>query len=649
MEFLLISSPNLEEAHAAALRKALSAAPLLAPVDGPLGFFDHQELFVAANGHQSTDIVTVCTDGHGIAGDFAFSAGCGAHLPIDKAGAYIDACLDKANGSDLRGVFTMMRFNPHTKAFTVVTDPLSQYPVLLCPLGPTMIVSNSAYLIEAAASALGHRPTKSARTGAYEAAFGIGAGVGTGHREVILLPHGKLITGLGPNWRIVDAAPQTITQGLSYGELLALSADRLTESVQAIAKSARGAPPVFDLTGGLDSRLVFAAAVAAGIDDLTVFSGGADDSTDKCIAHLIGKTYGARRAALPGNHAGNPVTHQTLAKRAVFRQQGMSNLYRYALGSLRTPALRRVRGGGGEGLRTFGALPSGLFWCNPIDRLLRVSRGEPVYNACLSAYWASPLNRRRKEAVRWALRYCDSPRSHHRLYRPAFLRGATRHMIDSLQRTSRGSTSMGTDLYLADRSRRHFGYLSRTLNLSCGAFEPLLDPVLVAAADALPLEERAAGMLTFDLIERLAGRDMLKIPFAAGSLAPPLRRALARRLKVKPHALVAPPGTLAALEENDIDGGTDANLEGEGAPPAGLGPVAQALWHNRDYFLVLAAALPKNAECWQYFARDTLIKSLKADDYFLRNETTATRGLRIMHTLMWVAGELDPIGIEMRL
>lgn len=647
MEFLVISSPHLE-GHGKTLRQQLAVTPLLADVDGPLGFFDEGGLFVAANGHQSDDISSVCFDGHAVEGNKAYATGNATAPSLPTANRYIDECLGPSNSCTMRGVFSFMRFNPHTKAFTIVNDPLSLYPVFICGLGETLLAGNSILLLEKALLALGHRLTRTSKSGAMEAAFGCGAGTRTGFREVALLPPGKLVTGIGPNWRLVETAPWASPEGRSYQDQLSIAADRLCDTVGAIAGSARDQQLMFDLTGGLDSRLVFAAAVAADVPDLSIFAGGTAASEDKQIAHLLAAQYKAAEASLPANHTGEPPDATELAKRAAFRQQGSSNLHNYALGRGRMGNLFRVRGSGGELLRTFTAPPAAnnLFWQEPLKNIARISGSEPVHAASLAAFLDGISSQEQRSAARWAYTLCQSPPSHHQHYRRAFLREGTRSVIQQLREHAASAPTMGMDFYLKDRARRHFGFLSRGLGLAYGAYDPLMDPVLLQAAASLPWDKRAQGTFVFDLMEKLAGRAILDVPFTEKSLTPSMRKVLAKRLNRSEKSLRLTKGPLIELPPAKFAVQTTDLPMHEIAGTQGLGRFGQIFHANQTAFLNLAGALSPQHEYWQYFDRNQILKSLKGQSYFLRNETTATRGVRMFHTLIWAAGVESQCGID---
>lgn len=645
MEIFVASSAEVA-VKAADIAAAVRSAPRLAEADGPLQFVNLGGSLIAAPSAESVESSVLCWDGHAVSGKRAFSSAAPGSFSAHSAEKYINACLGSKIDSDMRGVFALLRFNPNVKAYTICLDPLSQYPFYVCVIGETLLASTSCYMIEAAATALGYKLTRTAKTGAFEAAFGIGAGDDTGYAEISFLPKDYMITCAGQNWRFVKSSLSESLTG-DYQSLLDRGASRLAEAVGAIHGSYMDCDIVFDLTGGIDSRIVFSAAIAAGIKKPSIFSGGPDTSTDKCVAYLLGEKFGASAADFAGNFDETPMTYVNLARRAVFRQQGCSNNYSYGLGTTRLNKFVRIRGGGGELLRSFVEPPkASLFWHTPIEGLKKISRSDPVFLFILKAYWRSVNDRTVRSILPWVKRYCETPASHQRLYRRTFLARGTKTVLAAMTNDEASQNTRAMNFYRDDRCRRHFGFMSQGLNQAYGAFEPLLDPVLVAAANALPMAERAAGKLAFDLIERLGGKQMLKVPFAPTSLNKSMRKALSQHLKVSERSLIYKHGKIVPLSGKKTKIGHALSMQTDASPPSHFGAQAKTLWHLTDHFKALLKTIPPTHQCWQYFNRKQLATNVEQGDYFFRNETTAGRGLRIFYTLMWIAGDSEHTGIK---
>lgn len=621
-------------------------APLLTDVDGPLGFFDHGQLFIAANGHQSDDIGTVCVDGFGFTEDFAFASGAGIGLPMKRATSYIDGCLDKINQSDLRGVFAMLRFNPHTKAFTVVTDPLSLYPLYIFTVGTLLVVSNSCYLIDVAARTLGYPVQRESRTIATRTLFDTSASLGTGYAGVIQLAHGKLVTGLGPNWRLVDAAVPAVANSANYETLLDQAAERLTNSVAAAAKCATSGNLYFDLDASPYSRLLLAAAEASGIDQPKVtFS-----SDDQCRStRLVASHAGAHQVAPPSNWGNGEVPIATILKRGLYRSQALcTDFSGNNLGSMR---LRGLMGLTALSAPLFQAIATpkkqrGLFWRMPIAATQKISNNDPLYGACLSGYWLGALHEKRRTSAKRAYQTAMRSAAIQTLFRPAFLRNETARIIKAFAQQSGSGIGEGLGFFMQNQSRAKLGGIARAKNLAWGALDPLCDPVLVAAEMALSPSDRYSGKLIFDLIEKLGGRQYLEPPFSSDSISRIEGKALARRLGVSEKAVIASQKSNPKLPSAELATTGHFSIAGIGDTPDNLGNLGRVLWLSKDYLRLLANAMPQDQECWNYIARDRLLRAIKHDTFFMRNESEAEIVLQLFGILMWSAGEIDPASID---
>lgn len=579
MEFVLISSPDIA-GRSEGIRKKLMNAPLLASVDGPLGFFDLGGLFVAANGHRTNETTTLCYDGFGIGKHTAFSSGCSAALSIDVANAYLDACLDPVNTNDLRGVFALMRFNPHTKAFTIAPDPLANYPILICGLGETLIVSNNCYLIQQAVGAMGHSLTRSSKMAATYSAFGIRPSNRTGFREIAHLPAGKVVTGIGPNWRLVSSAKQPDLNVTTYDDLLAITADRLCDGIAAISKTARDQTFEIITGDGQNSRLLLSAANAAGLKGFEV-------------QDLAGQPLNVRS-----------VTPVGAARKNVFCAQGVPCVQlKNALASRRRNLFRL------QFAEKFvyeeegnSALPKSLIWSNPIKAMQKISSNDPVYGACITAYFQAGSNAHKKMAAKWAYHICGKMGSLQSLYKKSFLRTAASALIKELAEysvTFDEDTNVDFSRYM---ERKNIGVLMRLENMTNGAFDPLLDPTIESAFGKLPSFHKNKADFIDDLIEKL------------------------ENFSVEAHAVKIKKNKAVSKTVTDPD--------------------MKAVMHALPELVALAHALPANHEVWQYFQRKKLLVTLKDEQFFLKNRKRTAQFLSILQTFIWAATAEDTTGVD---
>ncbi len=639
MDFLLISSPDIAESTAA-IRKRLMTAALMSPIDGPLGFFELGGLFVAANGHQSNDTTTLCYDGFGIGVRTAFSSGCAATLPISTANTYLDACLDPVNKSDLRGVFTLMRFNPHTKAFTVAADPLSLYPVFICGLSETLIVSNNCYLIQQAVNAMGLTLTRSSKAAATYCARGVGLGNRTGYREIALLPPEQLVTGIGPNWRLVSAAKLPELDVVSYDELLNLAAERLRSSIRAVVKAGRDQIIQFSMDGGLHSRLIMATAMAEGVPSLKL-SLSTDRLGDQEIVRHLASKCGAEVALDPQEEV-TATTAVGVARKTTFRAQGLQCFPQTFPKISREKRIFRIQTAEqlGRTKHLSSGVPKGLFWSNPLTAMTKISSNDPVYSACLAAYSGGFTNRRRKIAAKWAYQICSLGRSTQSIYQKPFLRAITNTVIDEMTASSSAVEQMGADYVYADQHRRERGLQLRQENLACGVFDPFADPFFHNIFKKLTILGKTEAEFLVNLIENLAGSEILKIPFAVDVLNGDAGDALVKTLKVNKKKLIRASVNFLASEV----GGLTVNIGPEETNVTD--PYSATAKQILPELSALVAALPVGHECWQYFRREKLLAALKDETVFLKNQAGAILILQLLQTFIWTALAEDKTGVE---
>jgi len=648
VEFIIVSGAGVS-AQDHALQAACETAPRLASVDGPYHYLTAPGVFVAGARPLRNSSQTYFWDGHGVCENTAFSSGTHWAPKPHMLDHYVRSSLDGLVVNDMRGTYSILAFDAQSGVFSVTLDPLSQYSVFVYQRGSIFVASNNIYLIEAVANVLGNRLTRSIEAGCFEVAASIGGGTRTGFAEVSVLDFGHMITGRGHEHAIAPSNLKAVPDGLDYNQLLEKSAERLTGYVAALDGVTGADGLLFDLTGGQDSRLCFAAAVGAGVKDLNFFVGGDEGDDDMYVARLIAKAFGAKEGNFPDNYVESSIDGREMARRATFRQQGHSNLYHYSLGTARLPGVCRVRGGAGEIARShLDPMSTGsLFGDAPVKFLRQLGKNDPFYRQALTGYWRGIFNEQQRSAARWAFKFSNSIRSQQSLYTREFKQYAVQSLQKDLAHHAETNDSMGMDLYFKDRTRRHFAYLTRAMNFSLGAFEPLYDPYLLAAAQALDWHDRASGKLVFDLIERMAGRRLLEIPFAAKSLQTKPRAHLAARLGRDPKSLSAVDhNTMPVVDPAKIlsAGSIDQWADYDG--PEGFGNHAKYLWQNRSYMRELAVDLPHSHACWGLLQRDEFLHAVNSDEYFYAKSNKATRGLRFLHLLIWINGDESQVGIS---
>ncbi len=655
VEFVLVSGPVAQQAEL--LKKACGNASRICPVDGAFLYNEQPGLFVAGAKPMQSAGHTYFWDGHGVAGHTAFSSGTNLAPTASDLKAYHHGCLSGYSTdaltrrmlSDMRGVFASVAVDETHGTFSIVVDPLSQYSLFTWKIGSSICVSNSVYLIESIAKTLDVPLSRDPNVGCFEVACTVGAGTRTGYKGVEVQKFGQIITGERGNWGYQDTKFRSFPEGATYEELLELSAARLTSYMTALDKATSDTGLLFDLTGGQDSRICFAAAVGAGVKNLNIFVGGDDGDDDKYVARQLANKFGATEGNFPENYTESSVSANEQARRATFRQQGHSTLYHYALGAGRLNDVCRVRGGAGELIRSH-MLPvdSGCFFTShPMKSVKQLLGGDTVYRQSLKKYWLGFLNLNQRMASRWAYKLGAGLRAKrgHSLYTRSFQENAINVLMQDHLLNAESLESMGLDLYFKDRTRRHFAFISRALNYSSGAFEPLSDPVLIAAAQALPWDERVSGRFVFELIEKMAGKDMLKVPFAKKSMQAEPSEYLARQLECSLDSIAAVDRALMpATQKAKINAGVKVNRWADFDGPNGLGVHAKYLWQNRNFMKELAEGLGCDHELWKILNRENFLSSIQSD-YFFSGGNKATHGLRFLHMLIWLNYEESRIGI----
>lgn len=637
MEFILVSQPNIGQLQVE-WTTCIRQAPRLAPVDGGISCVASDDTLLIGAGLTHCDGGDiVCWDGHGIARGGVFSSGgVGAFRPADILD-YLGALEAHGDIGSVRGIFCCVTFEPKTGRYRTAIDPMQQYPLFQVQTEETLIVSNSIYWVESALKFQGRKPIRSTLAGALEIAFGVGADSLTGVQGVHLLPHGTMLCGDKQGREFKPVSPNDHLNALSYEGLLNLSKQRLKDYVSRIAEGRRS---LFDLTGGIDSRICLAAALGAGLTELETYCSGDDASDDKRISKHINKIYNLGSGQYPDTMTAQISDDIDRARTATFRQQGHSNLYHYDLGIGRTSTVARIRGGAGELTRFYRPAPESnrLFWDKPIKNLGRILLLNPSYLAILSAYFRGPTSGSAKRYLKVADQVSSKSRRHNRIFRWHFLYSSTLKLIDQIAQCETDHPDLSLALYARDRCKRHFGFISRMLNVSCSVFEPLCDPVIYRASAALSDEDRKNGKFAFDLISGLGGRRLLEVPFSRGSLDDAARQFLDTAYGIGDLSSVVRDEAPAIAGAGSISE-SSSNTVRRDSLPENLGDHGKYLWHNREYLKALI--LKQRNERWfkDCFKADYILSSLDEDGLFFSSEAFATKGLRLLHTLIWLANE----------
>ncbi|PCI61235.1 MAG: hypothetical protein COB37_08575 [Kordiimonadales bacterium] len=649
MEFLLVSGARVSELGGL-LQDACKKAPRLAPIDGPLSHTSLSGLYIAGCKPEIDASSVLFWDGHGMADGSVFSSGTCLRPKGETLSSYVGAVTEGHAATDLRGVFSILQYSETTAEFSLTLDPLSQYSVFILVHDGTLVASNNIYMVERVAALLGKTLKRSALVGCFEIGCATGASTRSGYEDVLTLDRGQMIVGCGSQWSIGTSLYKDPFEGKSYSWLLEKSADRLIEYMAALAHVSSEENLLFDLTGGHDSRVCFAAAIGAGLENINIFVAGDANSEDVQIAHFLAAEFGAKKGNYPANFVEEELDFSELARRATFRQQGHATMFHYSLGTARLNSVLRVRGDAGEIMRSPLAPFEPINFCFQAPRrfLRKLSRGEPAYRESLRQYWLGFYSKKRRTAAGWSYRVAQRISRKKGLFTARFIRLALRSLFRDFLKYARSSVSMGMDQYMHDRVRRHFAFMTGTMNRSYGAFEPLFDPCLAAAASALSWEERESSKFVFDLIEKMAGRRMLEIPFADASLREKAKRQLAKHLGCSLPVLSEygplPPLDLPAAKSPSAVG---IRFRQSNDSPIGLSWDGNYLWQNRKYLRRLATELSESHKCWTFLKRASVLKIIACDEYFYRSDKATAEGVRFLHLFIWLSFDECPVGVSL--
>lgn len=429
MEFVLISSPELQSGSQP-LGPLLSDVPLKNPNLPGLKFYAFDGLFLASNQMDADDISAIGFDGSAIDNHRAHNSSLSRRPTHSQLVDYLDGTMDKENKSSLRGMFCAVRLNPHTRAFNIATDPMSAYPLAICGFGETLIVSNNIALLETAVQAFGLSLSKSSKSLVMGMVLGVSPGNRTGFREVALLAPGKLVTGIGPNWRIIDKAPTAIPDFTNRKDFVSKVADRLSHNVSA-CKSLLNSTAIPHHS----AQDIFAPVLKSG------FHPTADraDSIER-----LWRTKNAMGSAL-------------MTQECYWRP-------------MQTPTM--------SALFDFSLCPSNvttqaetLFWKTPLRSLIEFSNSDPMFFAALTAKLKQPSS----DAPALALAIARDHSDTNGIMRRTFLRQCMELMIKETIKSNNTQTGGGRAAIARMHMRQETMILSAD-NHRSPVLVPLLDP-----------------------------------------------------------------------------------------------------------------------------------------------------------------------------
>ncbi|RMB12064.1 hypothetical protein [Eilatimonas milleporae] len=619
----------------------------LTTIDGGhhIGCLNNYMFIVPENSVDGTS-EAVIFDGHGVIGGQAVSASDGAKpRPGVRAVLSDYAAAAKRGGAPhvpASGVFCICHIDFETGRFDLTLDPLSQYNVFVFETRDLRVFGNNIFMIEAVLTALGQRPRRLFRGAAFEAALGMGAVDTTGLEDVALFPSDMMLTGDSRRDELEFLPLNRLAHGSADRDgQLARAAGALSRSLRAVHACYPDHDIVYDLTGGLDSRMVLAASRHAGLRNQLFFRSEGGQRDDIVIPDRLADRFGMRFAPFPQNFNGERIDRRTLARRAVFRQQGQSTIYQFDLGRCRVTDVVRVRGGFGEIARLSYRLRS---LRSAVVKWHTLLKGIREKDRIVLDNWRRVFTRDIFGALTdgRALAFFVMRRmlGHRKLFTDDFRQAAYMRITDHLLSLAGGGMPahfLVNALYLTDRARRHFAYTSQMLNLVRPTFEPLADIELWRLACLYSNEDRHDEKAFHDLFSAL-DPDVLSIPFSRSSLA-----VHDGYFKVLTDAEAGgkPPERVSMKSVPDpiLTDGPEERL-------AGLKGHALDIVALEDYFFDLLFSCGQDSDVWRYLNRAEFERLNQDPERTKRIADNGLTFLRLLYGLIWIHRQDIPVPIS---
>lgn len=376
-----------------------------------------------------------------------------------------DDFFDKA-----KGMYCRVIPSEDARKVFVERDILGVYPVWYASYAGIDFVSNNIFSISNAINALGGRVERNGLYSAAELAVENGVWGETGYKGIYLLgAHQKIcLSRLGASFFCFE--PWYYQSKLSYGHLLECACEEIKENIRAVSESSFSYK-VSDLTGGYDSRLILSGIVGQGVEDEFSFFTSGVNTGDSSSASYLRNKYSLKRTMYKVD--GSPGDMVDKVKRSLAASYGQHSMADYAQYN---PDMIECNGTMGELFRQFYKVP---FDVSPIESI------KSAYRDRLSVLPVAASNKILKG------------------YEGFFKEKRSQGFSDS---------EAFFHLYLEQRNQQFVGVSMRSKSNVQTISLPLYSPSGVAAALALPLEERNSLRLVYDITKRLCG-ELVFPPF----------------------------------------------------------------------------------------------------------------------------------------
>ena len=617
--------------------------PQISTLDGPNKAVRYKDfLFVGPRADTFVPQATILFDGHATIDGEAISGGDQTSISSTILEKLLSFSRKEKTYSGVSGVFVLVYIDIEHGLIEVFCDPLSQYNLFSANNCGIRVFSNSIYLIETLFRKVSQPQSRSFEVSAYETSLGFGGGLRTGLSGVTLVPADHRVRISISKNHIDYICQNTLSLEHSIDDLSPDSvANSMASSMKAIHNSFSSHDIVYDLTGGFDSRLVFAASLKTGQRNQLIFRSDGGPTHDVRIPDHIAREYGLDYAGFPENFDGEAISAIDFAKRAVFRQQGQSTIHCYELGRHRVSGVCRVRGGVGEMLRAVysGKYERSFSW--KVRRAVKaIKSGDTAdlrYIFGLVIGDKSPLN---SNIALISFLLSQNLGVKREFFTRNFRRSLTASIYDELENLLSldiQEQAVLSGLYLTDRSRRHYGYVSQALNMVRPTFDPLSNIDLWHFASSYTLSERANGDALFDLMESLEP-SLLDILYASSPLDKSTRGFKVfsddfKDVEKPPEILIKSVKMAQFITESGLKPGIPYSHEAHILP-------------HLEIFFDLLFSLDRTHEVWSILNRkvfDELYQNPECHRFFSQN---ALMFKRLFYGLIWVHSLEDDVQIS---
>jgi hypothetical protein len=407
-----------------------------------------------------------------VAGTFVSDVA-GYQAVVDRAGA---AVTPDWFGDHVRGSLCAYLWNNESRTVLVLPDPLAGGLVYLHRDGDLTAVSSGLAELVDTLGRLGRKPAKSLGFLAEVVATTNGGWAHPASYEGIevLAPFEYLEIGAaGVHRRTYRAAARLRDGTMGYAERLTAAADEIRSNVAALA-TARRDPKVLHLTAGFDSRLMLAAILEGGFADRVHFTcTGRSDTDDKRISAALAAEFGLTMT----EGQGAPLTEhpRTLADQVLWQ-------IRAAYGMATVGPHRGYRRGDSViGAGGYGEIARSFY-----SHRIRHLDPHDVAGAARTFWGGDVLSL--------------GPRG---LLAPALVERVFAGLGERLEAAAAlgvRADARWDHLYLTGRNRYFVGEISRQWTPVAARFDPLYSLNAAALALDLPVDERSANLVGFDLM-----------------------------------------------------------------------------------------------------------------------------------------------------